>query len=320
MERQRDELVMTVWLARQPSTIGKYALEIRQLKRYCEECKLNLSLPVDSEMAIKFLLHRKSSTFSYASVKSAFHALQWINSFVPGLNDANDPLNDRMLSKVLENAQRNCPAVKNQKLPLTADMVKNLIIKLSPKFKFEEYRDVLAISLAYTLLLRHDEFSKICCDHLTDSEKGVKVFIPCSKTDQFRGGNTVFLSNQHSGVSVFKLLKNYMRNLDLNFGDKKFLFPYIDSRAKNPTLDWNKPLAYSQYLLIFKFRVASLGLDPTFYGTHSARAGGATTLAEHVSTFELLLAGRWRDERSIRSYVEVKEDRRWQINNHLSIF
>ena len=97
---------MTVWLARQPSAIGKYALEIRQLKRYCEECNLKLSLPVDSEMAIKFLLHRKSSTCSYASVKSAFHALQWINSFVPGLNDANDPLNDRMISKILENAQR----------------------------------------------------------------------------------------------------------------------------------------------------------------------------------------------------------------------
>ena len=157
----------------------------------------------------------------------------------------------------------------------------------------------------------------MCCD-------SVKIMLCSScrggegRDIAVRNGNTVFLRRQTHHISVYQLVKIYMEKFELKMGDHKFLFGRSCIRAGQIIVDWHKPITYSQYLSIFKENIAKLGHDPSKYGTHSARAGGATTLAEHISSFELLLCGRWRDERSIRNYVEVKEKRRWQISNYLS--
>ena len=81
----------------------------------------------------------------------------------------------------------------------------------------------------------------------------------------------------------------------------------------------NRKLSYDAFNRITKDAVASLGLDPNDFGTHSARSGGASILAPHVSEFELMLSGRWNDPRSIGSYVETPSVRRYEINDLLDI-
>ena len=63
--------------------------------------------------------------------------------------------------------------------------------------------------------------------------------------------------------------------------------------------------------------VALIGLDPSEYGTHSGRSGGASDLAPFVTEHELLTSGRWKDARSIRSYVEMDDESRLSINAKL---
>ena len=81
----------------------------------------------------------------------------------------------------------------------------------------------------------------------------------------------------------------------------------------------NKKLSYSVFYQNIKSLMSSLGLDPMFFGTHSVRSGAATDLASRVTEFELLLTGRWRDPRSLSSYVKVSDARRFAISRELSL-
>ena len=79
----------------------------------------------------------------------------------------------------------------------------------------------------------------------------------------------------------------------------------------------NSILSYSTYSEIVKKLVTKIGLDPKSFGTHSCRSGGATGLASHVNERELLVSGRWADPRSIRRYVELSDEKRFEMNNIL---
>jgi hypothetical protein len=73
----------------------------------------------------------------------------------------------------------------------------------------------------------------------------------------------------------------------------------------------------SSHMAVVKNQVCKLGLDPVLYGTHSLRSGGATDLATEVTEFELLLSGRWRDPRSLNSFVKVSDERRFKFSQNL---
>ena len=179
-------------------------------------------------------------------------------------------------------------------------------------------RDCLIPVLSFALLLRHDEASHLNCNHFSEEDQGLKILIPSSKTDSFRQGKFVFLSRKNH--SVFKLIAQYLSKANLDFGQNHFFFGPIEfNKVKRRFEVGNKKLSYDVYNKIYKDAVSKLGLNPDNYGTHSARSGGASCLAPHISQFDLMLSGRWSDPRSIGSYVETPDVRRYEINEILNI-
>ena len=74
-------------------------------------------------------------------------------------------------------------------------------------------------------------------------------------------------------------------------------------------------LSYSTFRGIVKKWVSKIGLDHSKFGTHSGRAGGVSSLAPQVTEHELLVSGRWKDSRSIRRYVELTDESRFNLND-----
>ena len=140
----------------------------------------------------------------------------------------------------------------------------------------------------------------------------MKFFIPTSKTDVYRNGKTVFLAKQEGEISVYNILLKYMQKAGLSFGQNHFLFFPI---AYDCAI--NRKMSYSSYAKIVKDQLSGIGLDAGLYGTHSLRSGGATDLSTAVTRFELLTAGRWRDARSLASYVKISEERRFDMSRNL---
>ena len=224
-------------------------------------------------------------------------------------------MNDEFLSKILSSSKRMPSGTKNQKKPITGDM----IMQMLKKSNFDcilELRNCLVIALGYCLLLRHDELSHIVLNHIEESDEGYKILIPKSKTDKYRNGSHVMLKKSSDNFSVSSLLEKYLKSLNLEIGSNHFLFFPLKKQGVNYTTS-NKILSYASYREIVKNLVDKIGLDSTEFGTHSLRSGGATQLAPNVTEHELLTSGRWSDARSIRSYVEMSDNARFDISNVL---
>ena len=109
----------------------------------------------------------------------------------------------------------------------------------------------------------------------------------------------------------------YVSKANFKIGDNKFLFCEMEIVGNEIIPDGARKLPYKRFADIIRDHVVSIGLDPSLYGTHSNRSGGATTLASRVTPFELMVSGRWADPRSINSYVEIDDARRFEMSRSI---
>ena len=233
----------------------------------------------------------------------------------PGINEWNNPMNDNLISKIVSSARRQPSGTKNQKKPISSDMIQK-IISCSDLDCLEDLRNCLIVSMAFCLLLRHNELSHLTLDHFEQTVEGYKITIPKSKTDKYRNGSNVFLKFCSDSGSVSSLLSKYLFMTKLKPGDNHYLFfPLKKQNHKFSTS--NKILSYASYRDITKKFIQKIGLDPDSYGTHSMRSGGATLIASRVTEDKLLTTGRWSNSRSIRSYVEMSDTARYNISGIL---
>ena len=307
-------IIEQVWTARQPSTIKKYCYSLRNFFSFLCIFSSTIILPITAMDAAKYLAYLRVNSASHSTYKIIFTAIKWINNFFPGVNKFNCPLEDNFLLRLKDSALRSTPVKKNQKEVITGDILQRIISTLPLSAPLLQIRNVLMPCLAYSLLLRHDELSHLNCLYMTEDHRGIQITIPSSKTDVYRNGKRVFLAKNTSSNSVYAILKRYLTASSLEMGKNHFLFtPMVDGRLMN------KKLSYSVFSNNIKQMMASLGFDASFFGTHSLRSGGATDLSTKVTEFELLLSGRWRDPRSLNSYVKVSDERRFAISRELSL-
>ena len=277
---------------------------------------ISLTLPIPALTIAQYLEILKDSNIS--TVNDALTSIKWLHYFIPGINAINNPLNDDFLARIVDSSKRSNNKQKNRKKPLTLDVIGKILGNLPPNPTLEDLRNTLIPVLAFALLLRHDELSHLNCIHFTVMSEGLKVHIPSSKTDTYRDGKYVFLSKKNS--SVYNLIFRYMSKANLEFSCNHFFFcPIIHNRTDLSCSIRNQKLPYDIYNSIVKEAVAKIGLNPSEYGTHSARSGGATSLYPYVSQFEMMLSGRWADPRSLGSYVEISTDTQFDINSRLNI-
>ena len=271
-------------------------------------------MPIDIDNASKFLVFLRERGYSKFYIKLGLVALKWANSFFPRAESLNEPFLDRIITS----ANRNIISSKNQKVPLTKSMVAS-ILNLKNNASLSEVRDSLIPALSFSLLLRNDELRHLSCAHIEKREEGMIFRIVSSKTDVFRKGKSLYLADSKDSKSLVSLLLKYMSLGEIPLGSNNFLFGEIRKNEINDKeyVDGTSKLSYSQCLSIMKSKVASLGLKSNLFGTHSARSGGASTLATQVTPFELMLSGRWADARSLRNYVEVSDERRFEISKNL---
>ena len=265
-------------------------------------------------MAANFLIYLKDRGYSKSSIKLGLVSLKWVNSFFPG--KASELLNDKFLDRIVQSSLRNMVSSKSQKDPISKDMVRKMLT-LNPNPTLQQTRDALIAALSFSLLLRNEELRYLACHNISETDSGVFFSIVSSKTDVFRKGKNLFLAKQDGAFSVVGLLKEYMIKGKLKFRENKFLFGPIIKDRKVECIDGSKQLSFNQCRNILMDKVKETGYESKTFGTHSFRSGGASTLAPRVSPFELMLSGRWADARSLRNYVEVSEERRFDISKNL---
>ena len=227
-------IINSIWGSRKSSTVEKYCLAIRRFLKFCSERNVSMILPIDSLLAAEYLTFLQETNGTKGAVSSAISSLKWLHSFVPGLNDLNNPLNEEFLSRISQSTNRNNTKIKIRKKPLTENIISGILNKLPKDASVLKIRNALIPIMAYSLLLRHDELSHLNCNHFTVLEKGLRILIPSSKTDTFREGKFVFLSGDNK--SLYDLFFLYLKKSDLCLGQNHFLFCPIRFEPKSKKL------------------------------------------------------------------------------------
>ena len=303
-----------IWCSLQPNTIEKYCYSLRNFYQFSLLEKGEILLPVDILEASRFLISLRERNYSKFTIKLGLVSIKWANSFFPGAPRLDDPF----LSRIVLSAKKNCVSKRRQKEPLSKEMLRK-ILELGPDPSLIEVRDALIPAISYTLLLRNDELRHLSCKNILSKPVGFEFRIESSKTDVFRRGKTLYMAHHEGDLSVSNLLQKYLKMARLELGSNNFLFGEIKSDNDGDYVDGKSQIPYQRCLSIFRKHVECQGADPSKFGTHSARSGGATSLATEVSSFELMVSGRWADPRSIGNYVLVPEERRFAISRYLAI-
>ena len=172
-----------IWDSRQPSTTEKYCYSLRNFFAFCQTSNIGIKFPVQISTVAKYLAFLRGKSFSKSSIGVALVSLKWVNGFFPTKVDLDSPF----LRRMVESAQRNIPAKKNQKLPFTRDMIQSMMI-VGENPSLEELRNALIPSLSFSLLLRNDELIHLTCRNIGITHKGLSFKIDSSKTDTYRKG------------------------------------------------------------------------------------------------------------------------------------
>ena len=160
--------------------------------------------------------------------------------------------------------------------------------------RLQEWRTVARMCLAYYAGCRWSDATNLRISHLAFDREGVTVTIPKSKTDQLAKGAQVFIKYADHPACPVILLQDYIAKL--RYGERDgYLQPRINTSKGVQHGIWNTTVSYSTALNDLKIFLASLGLDPSRFGEHSGRHGGATAASDAgVDWPDLMLHGRWK--------------------------
>ena len=160
--------------------------------------------------------------------------------------------------------------------------------------------------MGFVGFLRWDDLSQIkACD--IDFHLGfIKSFLEKCKNNQFREGSWIYIAETETSYCPVRSLKRFIQVGEHSLDS--FLFRKI-SHTKAGFKQRKQKLSYSRALELFKKQLEKIHLDPSFYGLHSLRSGGASLAASIGIPDRLIMRHRgWRSEGSKNRYINESID------------
>lgn len=207
--------------------------------------------------------------------------------------DFDDITQKCVVRKALEGIKRSKGSNKDQRLPITFDLLHKIIGILS-KVCFNNYEALLfkaAFALAFHALLRISELAVsngqfrhiLSLDDISCLDGVLKIKICTSKTDQAGKGTLLTISKQTDQVICPVVLVNSYLKSRPNFQGP--LFCHFNG----------KPLTRFQVVSVLKRSISFLGINDKGYSSHSFRIGAATSMSQQgISDNLIMQAGRWK--------------------------
>jgi hypothetical protein len=146
------------------------------------------------------------------------------------------------------------------------------------KWVWINLRTALYASLGFVLTGRWAELSDLLPADLTDYGEHFAAFIEVRKCDQFREGSVVPFVDSGEVKGVCNLLRVFM-GLMPEGTELLPLFRRIDRGKVRGQYFRTEGIGYSRMSECVKTALLAIGEDPSRYGLHSFRSGGATEVA-----------------------------------------
>ena len=272
--------------------------------------------PVLSHQFVLYLQHVATESHSKSAVEEAVQAISWVQQ-IAGYNSIGQ---DTIVKVVLSGLQRDLAKPKVKKEPVTLDMLRKMAETAGTAPSLTDSRLLAIVLLAFAAFLRFSEIAKLRCNDIVFHPGHMVVKISSSKTDQYRDGAEVPVVRSGTMSCPVMRLEQYYQTAGISQLDSGFLFRAIIHTKKGERLRESGSISYTRLRELVRDKIKALGYDPSLFGTHSFRAGGATLAAnEGVPDRMFKRHGRWKSESAKDGYIKDSLEKRLSVSKGLNL-
>ena len=294
-----------------------YSRAFRKWKQFALDKLDGNAFPASPFYVALYLQHLTEETHSPSAVDSAFYGIKWAHDVAGIPSPTDDPIVEavRSASKRVLGTRVLC-----RKEPISPTLIRG-IVNNSDLENPVVLRNVTMYVLSFAGFFRFDDVCRIRRSDISFKEGFMVIKVLKSKNDQLRKGDEVVVSQLSSAACPVELLRRYLAKFKITPNSKELIFKPI-SRGKGccKLVAPDKPISYSTIRGAFRRDLLSLGVEPSKFGLHSLRSGGATMAANNgVNDRIFQRHGRWKSVQAKDTYVDDDLEQRLQVSRFLGL-
>ena len=305
----------TVLHGRAGSTVKKYLGAFRRWKSWAKQHQLPVVPAKEAHVAL-YLQYIGDTLQSKSAAEEACNALSWIHSTAGLVSPVGSPL----VKATLQGLQRMLAKPVCKKTPVKVEMLEQMVADAKRSGSLSDMHLTTACLIAFAGFLRFSELINVQTSHISLRQDAMVIKIPHSKTDQLRRGDEVIIARSGKETCPVSYLENYLQRTDTSLQVQRFLFRPIRRTKNGECLREAGSISYTCMWEQFKRKVGMLGYNPTDFGLHSLRSGGATKAANAGVPDRLFKRhGRWKSENAKDGYVDDSVEHRLSVTKQLGL-
>ena len=149
-------------------------------------------------------------------MQHSFCALKWVHDLCPsppGGNPADTPFS----RNIVESSRRVYAKPVNKKEPISSKILERIYHRYAaPNSPLQDLRTALIFVLGFSGLSRANELLDLKTTDISIKDRHLEIFVRKSKTDQYRGGNIVYIAKTNGQVCPHALLSRYYSLASIN--------------------------------------------------------------------------------------------------------
>ena len=167
-------------------------------------------------------------------------------------------------------------------------------------------RFLVLVIVGFAEFLRISELLSIWITDIEILQDQAQIFLPDSKCDQRRGGNTVYIAKTNTATCPVFCLDKYLKDTNLISEPESYLFCRLYKTRKGHNAHGNKPLSYTRARETFMEHIKVFEeKEVKKFGLHSLRSGGASAATDNEVDERLIgKHGRWSCNSSMEGYIK----------------
>ena len=175
--------------------------------------------------------------------------------------------------------------------------------------------------LCFTGFFRFDDISRVRRSDIAFHERFRVIQVQKSKNNQLRRGNEVVISELSTSACPVSLLKRYLDKFCTPPNSRDPIFkPISKGKGFCKLVSPDKPINCSCIRDGFRRDLKNIGVDPSKFGLHSLRSGGATSVANNGINDRIFQRhGRWKSAEAKNIDVDDSIEQRLTVSKRLGL-
>ena len=292
----QEETLLNLKNSKANNTVRAYKSDFNDFGLFCAQNGFK-SLPTTPDIISLYLSYLSSKDIKVSTLKRRLVSIKVLHKLKGHYLDSKNPI----IIETLMGIKRRKGSIQKRKKPILINNLKEIInaIDKQNKEEIKKFRDRSIILIGFAGGFRRNEIVSLNCEDLDFVQKGLKIEIRRSKTDQFGEGFTkalpYFDSSQYCPVLS---VKKWIEASKITSGPVFRRFSKGSKLSKNRLTDQTVALLIKEYLKL-------AGIDNKNYSGHSLRSGFATSAAESgVEERNIMAMTGHKSTEMVRRYIK----------------